>query len=188
METKDCKACHGKMSAADTHKNCNSCRSINRNCIECNREFKGTRRKCDSCNSIKQNQVARDRRYGFTLGEYDAMYILQEGKCSICANTEASISKTGRSYSLVVDHDHKCCPGEKTCGKCVRGLICRKCNILLGMAGDDITVLRNALNYILAFSSEREDQPSESLGMAQVDEKNPSSHADRLTSSHPDKD
>jgi hypothetical protein len=27
-----------------------------------------------------------------------------------------------------VDHDHTCCPGEYTCGKCVRGLLCDDCN------------------------------------------------------------
>jgi hypothetical protein len=32
-----------------------------------------------------------------------------------------------------VDHDHSCCPGRQTCGKCVRGLICRQCNTAFGV-------------------------------------------------------
>jgi len=30
--------------------------------------------------------------------------------------------------SLHVDHDHNCCNGVKSCGKCVRGIICNRCN------------------------------------------------------------
>jgi hypothetical protein len=34
---------------------------------------------------------------------------------------------------LNVDHDHRCCPGERSCGKCVRGLLCRTCNRIEGL-------------------------------------------------------
>lgn len=36
-----------------------------------------------------------------------------------------------------VDHDHTCCVGEKSCGMCIRGLLCKRCNQLLGIAQDD---------------------------------------------------
>lgn len=32
---------------------------------------------------------------------------------------------------LVVDHDHACCSGGYSCGKCVRGGICSRCNKVL---------------------------------------------------------
>jgi hypothetical protein len=31
-----------------------------------------------------------------------------------------------------VDHDHRCCPGERSCGQCVRGLAHHACNRRLG--------------------------------------------------------
>jgi hypothetical protein len=41
----------------------------------------------------------------------------------------------------VVDHDHSCC-GLASCGKCVRGLLCRSCNGVIGGTRDSIGALR----------------------------------------------
>ena len=32
--------------------------------------------------------------------------------------------------NLEVDHDHSCCEGGNSCGKCIRGVLCRGCNML----------------------------------------------------------
>ena len=61
----------------------------------------------------------RDQRYG-----YAERFNAQEGVCAICGKPE-------RGRRLAVDHDHACCPGAQHCEKCVRGLVCRGCNLSL---------------------------------------------------------
>lgn len=83
------------------------------------------------------------RNYGITADQYDAMLDEQGGTCAICP----AVPKDGQS--LHVDHDHACCPGrKKSCGQCVRGLLCEDCNRVLGMFRDDTTRLQSAIDYL----------------------------------------
>lgn len=86
------------------------------------------------------------RQYGISLGEYDAMLESQDYKCRICAKTEEENGK-----ALAIDHDHKCCSGRKSCGKCVRGLLCNSCNWIIGAMNDDPANFDKAKRYILDF-------------------------------------
>lgn len=83
------------------------------------------------------------RNYGITVDQYDAMLAEQGGVCAICAGA----SKDGPS--LHVDHDHACCPGrKKSCGQCLRGLLCEDCNRVLGMFRDDSKRFQSAITYL----------------------------------------
>lgn len=63
-------------------------------------------------------------RYKMTDTGYDTLLQSQGGVCAICGNLPGH-------RKLDVDHDHKCCPDGPTCGQCVRGLLCRSCNLKL---------------------------------------------------------
>lgn len=68
--------------------------------------------------------------YGINKNQYDAMVLLQCGKCKIC-----DLPK-----KLVVDHDHA--TGE------VRGLLCSKCNSGLGLFEENTFNLQRAIGYL----------------------------------------
>lgn len=79
--------------------------------------------------------------YNITLEEYEAMVENQKGLCAIC-------STSPKKQQLSVDHDHRCCPGKKSCGACVRALLCGDCNRAIGLLQDEPQLLRKAATYI----------------------------------------
>lgn len=92
---------------------------------------------CKDCHFAKKLR----RQYRLTPEGYDAILLSQGGVCSIC-----KAPPSGKRLS--VDHDHSCCPGEVTCGECVRGLLCDNCNWWLGLIDDDLGRLTEAENYL----------------------------------------
>jgi hypothetical protein len=77
--------------------------------------------------------------YGITQEEYDARFAQQNGCCAICNEPLLAVH---------IDHNHACCSGERSCGKCVRGLLCEDCNRGLGSFHDDPINLLNAIRYL----------------------------------------
>jgi hypothetical protein len=73
--------------------------------------------------------------YGIGPEKFDSMRRSQNYGCAICKILESECKK-----SLCVDHDHKS-------GK-VRGLLCNKCNLLLGKANDNIETLQSSIDYL----------------------------------------
>jgi hypothetical protein len=66
-----------------------------------------------------------EQKYNMTLEQYE--FFAQHG-CNVCGSETGSRSER----NLHVDHDHKCCPGVNSCGECVRGVVCGKCNTAIG--------------------------------------------------------
>lgn len=57
----------------------------------------------------------------------------QRGGCAICHRLPVEDIEAREVERFVWDHDHACCSGQVTCGRCVRGLICVRCNYLVGV-------------------------------------------------------
>ena len=99
-------------------------------CKECYNQY----RKLNSYDPKERNRLYQKKaKYGLSEGEYKHLFIKQNNKCAIC----------GESFDFivpVVDHNHST--------GVVRGLLCSKCNTLLGMAKDNISILENAITYL----------------------------------------
>lgn len=77
--------------------------------------------------------------YGLTADEVDAMVAAVDGRCPICERV---------TERWAVDHDHGCCPGKKSCGACVRGVLCSDCNSAIGLLQESPVALQRAIAYL----------------------------------------
>lgn len=109
--------------------------------------FSPKKTSCKVC--IKEYDL--QRRYGISQKMYDDMLSRQMNSCAICSRSTEEVG------TLVVDHDHSCCPGRKTCGLCVRSLLCGYCNRGLGLFFDDPNLLMEAYNYLFDYKYKGEN-------------------------------
>lgn len=128
------------------HPNCSSCRSEHNKKwrhenVTRMKEYRAARRAEDPDYYRKQNL-----RHFFKLSveEFDAMLAAQGGVCAACGTDDPG------QRNWAVDHNHSCCPGRKSCGNCLRGILCAKCNLTLGQVNDDPAVLQSMIDYLTA--------------------------------------
>ncbi len=67
-------------------------------------------------------------------GTKEALFEQQGGRCAICKEDLTSVNKAH------LDHCHK--------NKTIRGLLCTRCNLGLGLFDDDVTKLQSAIEYL----------------------------------------
>jgi len=86
------------------------------------------------------------KRFRLSPEAYYSLLESQDGKCAGCGSEDSG----EESGSWHVDHDHNCCANKsgRTCGKCVRGILCRWCNMALGNAKENSSRLRGLADYI----------------------------------------
>ena len=82
------------------------------------------------------------KRHGLTDEKYNYLMQKQNGCCAICKKPFIP------GEPPHIDHNHECCPGAYSCGKCVRGLLCINCNWGLGSFNDNEINLLNAIEYV----------------------------------------
>lgn len=73
--------------------------------------------------------------YDMTVSKYNELYDSQNGCCAICGKHQVELVK-----ALAVDHCHKT--------NIVRGLLCSRCNLFLGLVHDDVSILSKACDYL----------------------------------------
>ena len=83
----------------------------------------------------RRRKYLRLRRYGITPQEFDALLVVQDGKCGICRRPLES----ERPKATHVDHCH-----ESTK---VRGILCARCNMGMAMLGDG-KLFQDAIDYL----------------------------------------
>jgi hypothetical protein len=81
------------------------------------------------------------RTYNITEEDYNKLLKNQGGKCAICESFPTK-------RRLAIDHDKSCCSFSKSCGKCIRGLLCMTCNTGIGKFKDSIDELKKAIEYL----------------------------------------
>lgn len=145
-----CKICYNKDSKErararpieppDKKRRCNSCKQEkeNRLFVKNINSAGGYLSTCKKCHS-KLNGI---RKWGVSIEDYT--------HCGLCGD---ELTPNSRTSGAVVDHDHSCCPGNRSCGKCIRGVICPGCNVGLGMFKDDPTRLSLAIKYLEKWSN-----------------------------------
>lgn len=90
---------------------------------------------------VSKNDITYKKSYArhhITKNQFDEMIEKYDGKCYSCKSKAATC----------IDHDHRCCPGQFSCGNCVRGILCNWCNSALGHAEDSVDILENLIKYL----------------------------------------
>ena len=99
-------------------------------------------RHCRTC-ARENGKVQNLKRYSLTAEQFQAMLDDQGNRCALC---RAEFTSTRDRH---IDHDHSCCGQQKSCGKCLRGIVCSDCNHGLGFFHDDTTILQSAIDYLV---------------------------------------
>lgn len=103
----------------------------------------GLNTQCKRCKS--DNRMRRV--YKISHEKYDQLLLMQDNACAICG-----VKNLDSNKKFAVDHDHSCCPGNRSCGECIRAILCANCNAALGLFKDDPQIAISAAKYLLKFS------------------------------------
>jgi hypothetical protein len=89
------------------------------------------------------------RRQGLSRAELRLAIAAQGGRCPIClGSVDESSAVVDHSHALARTHGHNPARG---CRACLRGILCNRCNLMLGIVQDDPAVLDAAAAYVQRF-------------------------------------
>lgn len=150
MATKICNSCGQEKDISEFHKqklakdgyrgDCKTCRNLK------NGEYVKNNRHIAKSYYANNKDAFKNRvllsTYGITLERYNELSLMQNHVCAICSENNSN------GHLLSVDHDHSCCPGPKSCGNCLRQLLCGRCNRGIGLFVDNCDRLKSAIEYL----------------------------------------
>jgi len=119
----------------------------------------GKRLQRHTCKSCTRNAVRKHRaengpraidsnlkwKYNITKAQFDE---LAKNGCVVCGSME----------NLVVDHDHNCCDGKRSCGECIRGVLCNNCNAAEGMLEGSMERAMSLVAYLMSWEKRGVEQ------------------------------
>lgn len=121
-------------------KRCNTCQETKSlNAFSRGYTPDGRQYTCKDC----QSSDRLIRQYGISLDDYGRML---EDQLGLCGNPGCFNVPDKRRFDI--DHDHTCCPGKKSCGACLRKLLCNQCNQALGLLNEDPQRLQGLIDYL----------------------------------------
>ena len=107
---------------------------------ECKKCAKERIKLANSANPDRARNSHLLRNYGITLADFNRMVLAQGSKCACCGTSEPR----GKHNQWCVDHDHVT--------GLVRELLCKDCNIVLGLVDDSPKHLQRLTEYVLKHS------------------------------------
>lgn len=150
-DTKTCRHCGETKSSEQFPKNkrvCKPCHKIRyKDVHQRSAKEQNRRRREDPERKQQIRYQAIKRSYNISSEEYEEMKQQQNYLCLIC--------KHAPEEEFSIDHDHSCCPERsRSCGNCIRGLLCNSCNQVIGFFKDDISTVQSAIDYLTKYSYE----------------------------------
>ena len=136
---RQCTKC-GQMKPANEFDLVASKRRLQSHCKSCKAERYSIWQKNNPDNHRRRDLHSKLRAHGVSPEQYAEMVNLQNNLCSICNSPETRTRKDGSLCPLSIDHCHKT--------NRIRKLLCRRCNVAIGLFNDDIEWMEKALAYL----------------------------------------
>jgi hypothetical protein len=102
-------------------------------------------RGCGGVYSVKRTRTGLCRMHAAACSRYS---ISPDRMVELFERGECNNPGCHESENLHIDHDHACCPGNKSCGQCVRGVLCQGCNTALGALRESPEVIVGLIDYL----------------------------------------
>lgn len=138
---KKCTKCNEVKPLTEFHRRAASNDGLEYKCKSCVSKYYSTYLKRSGFEQ-RNRQTHLFRTYNITSELYENLLEQQNQSCALCGKHKSEFKRR-----LAVDHDHTCCPGSRSCGRCIRGLLCAPCNTFLGKVESGVVTIEQIETY-----------------------------------------